>query len=61
MSLLRHLGHRLKMLYFFWFSSALDAEEHAEIPSDTASWLANIACKCLSASMLQFYHENPYK
>lgn len=52
MSFLRHLGHRLKMLYFFWFYSALDAEEHAEIPSDTVTWLANIACKCLSASML---------
>lgn len=27
------------------YFSALDADEHTEIPADTVKWLANIACK----------------
>lgn len=33
---------KLKHVVFF---IALDADEHTEIPSDTVSWLANIACE----------------
>lgn len=27
------------------YFSALDADEHTEIPADTIKWLANIACE----------------
>ena len=31
--------------YFSMYFSALDADEHTEIPADTVKWLANIACE----------------
>ena len=33
------------------YSSALDAEEHTEIPADTVKWLANIARKYLVSQL----------
>ena len=32
-------------LFFSFLFPALDTDEHIEIPEDTISWLAGIACK----------------
>ena len=40
------------MKQFPTYFSALDADEHTEIPADTVQWLANIACEYFRVTTL---------
>ena len=40
------------MKHFSMYFSALDADEHTEIPADTVKWLANIACEYFRVTTL---------